>query len=353
MEVKLYEAKEQCTGCSACYNACAYDSIAMGYDEEGFRYPSIDRNTCTKCGACVKACPIYKENDTGNIDIPYFISAVSRDKEILKESSSGGVFSLLAKIVIENGGRVYGCAFNETLYPIHICIDTFDDIEKLRGSKYVQSEIGLIYSDVEDQLKQGRQVLFSGVSCQIAGLSHYLAKDYDNLLLVEILCHGVPSPLLFEKHINWLRKKHKSEIRNYSMRSKKKFGWGSENRTYYEIIKNGKVKGVHPYLTEYFTAFFYGISLRPSCYECKFNTPKRYGDVTLGDFWGYYKTFHRHFPEGISVVAINNEKGKVSIEKIANMMDTCEVGFEDATDTNIHFKHPMKKMEQRMTFIKI
>jgi coenzyme F420-reducing hydrogenase beta subunit len=350
MGVKLYNKKDECTGCWACYNICPQNCISMAFDDEGFRYPEIDHEKCISCYKCVNVCPINKNNDTNNYEKPIFYTAISKDKKTLDRSSSGGVFSILAKETISKGGVAYGCILDEDMRAKHIGITSIEQLMEMRGSKYVQSDINESYIDVKKQLEFGKKVLYSGVPCQISGLKHFLGKDYSNLLLVEILCHGVPSPVLFSKHINHLNKKHKGKVVHYEFRSKRKYGWGSENRTYYEINKDGKVKGFHPLFPEYFTAFFYGISLRPSCYKCKYATSKRVGDLTLGDFWGYWAKYKKYFPEGISVVAVNNDKGNHAFYDISNNMILDRVNYDEATKTNIHFLKPVPKMKLRSSF---
>ena len=353
MKVKLLDDETKCTGCSACANICPQDCITMKPDEEGFLYPDINYDNCISCYKCKNICPIDKENTTYNYDSPVFFSAKSKNKVALLNSSSGGVFYLLAEYIIKQDGYVYGCIFDEEFKAIHIGVNNFENMSRMCGTKYVQSDVGNIYRDVKVRLDQNIPVLFTGTPCQIAGLNYFLSsKQYENLFLVEVLCHGVPSPVLFQKHIKYLEYKHKGRVTLYTMRSKKKFGWGCENRTYYEINKNGEVKGYHPLITEYFSAFFYGISLRPSCYICKYATPKRYADLTLGDFWGAWYKYKKSFPEGLSVVAVNNLKGLNLFKKVEENMDIDKVTFEEATRSNIHFRYPLSRMQQRESFYK-
>lgn len=346
----MFSNKDDCTGCWACYSICPQNCISMVFDEEGFRYPQISHEKCTQCNKCISVCPINKDKLTTNYGKPIFYTAISKSKETLKESSSGGVFSILAEHIILQGGFVYGCIIDENMKVKHIGTNSIDEIKRMRGSKYVQSDINKCYFEIKKHLVSGKKVLFSGTPCQISGLKHYLSIDYSNLLLVEVVCHGVPSPVLFGKHICYLNKKHKGKVVHYEFRSKKKFGWGSENRTYYEVSKNGKIKGFHPVFAEYFSAFFYGLSLRPACYKCKYSTPKRAGDLTLGDFWGYWAKYKKYFPQGISVVGINNNKGKEIFDEVSSRMEIDEISYSEATKTNIHFFKPMDWMKEREDF---
>ena len=194
----------------------------MLFDDEGFWYPEIDHAKCTECGLCINACPINKDNDTDNFEKPIFYSAISKDKESLIKSSSGGVFSLLTENIFQRNGYVFGCILDNNNKAINIGINSSKEIERMRGSKYVRSEINSTYKEVKEKLKQKYPVMFTGTPCQVDGLRRYLVKKYKNLYLVEVLCHGVPSPKLFEAHIDRLENRHKGKVVNYNMRSKKK-----------------------------------------------------------------------------------------------------------------------------------
>jgi coenzyme F420-reducing hydrogenase beta subunit len=319
-------------------------------DEEGFRYSIIDKNKCIECRKCIGVCQIHQETNKNNFNESKYFSAQHKNDEIIMESSSGGVFSALANIILEQGGVVYGCIYDENMKAIQVEIEILDDLKLMRGSKYVQSDMLNCHIQVKKQLDEGRYVLFTGTSCQVASIKAFIGREYENLLLVEILCHGVPSPKLFKDYIDYLQGKHKGKVINYEFRNKKRDGWGSEHRSYYEVEKGNKIKGYRPILPAYFCAFFYGINLRPSCYECKHATLKRSSDITLGDFWGYWKKYKRNFPKGISVIGINSMKGMEFIDKLSKVMIIENISFEEATASNTNFTKPVNRPANRDDF---
>lgn len=350
MAVVLFDKKIKCCGCASCSNVCSQQCIIMEADEEGFKYPSIDNSKCVECRKCINVCPINQTTNDGSFKESQYYSAQHKDDEVIMESSSGGVFSALANIVLKQGGVVYGCAYNENMHAVHIGIEESAELKRLRGSKYVQSDMQGCYSQIKRQLDEKRSILFTGTACQVAGLKTFLGKEYENILLVDVLCHGVPSPMLFENYNKYLDKKHRGKVVNYEFRNKKKNGWGSEHRSYYEVEKNGKITGHRPILPAYFCAFFWGLNLRPSCYECQYAVPKRNSDITMGDFWGFYNTYKKYFPKGISVMSINTFKG----EKVKNLltanMELLPITFEQATKTNTNFTRSVTKPKVRDEF---
>jgi NAD-dependent dihydropyrimidine dehydrogenase PreA subunit len=340
--MKLYENKAQCCGCGACSNSCPKQCITMIADEEGFKYPVIDHKNCLKCLKCIKVCPMHHSKNDDHSDISQYYTAQHKDDQIIMESTSGGVFSALADAFLAQGGIVYGCVYNETMQAIHIGSEKSHDLRRMRGSKYVQSDMQDCYVQIKKQLNEGKNILFTGTPCQVAAVKTFLGKNYDNLLLVEVLCHGVPSPKLFASYIAYLENKHHGKVVNYEFRNKKIHGWGSEHRSYYEIARNGKIERYRPLLTTaYSAAFYWGINLRPSCYECPYATPKRISDITIGDFWGFWRTYKRHFPKGISIVALNSQKGKMQFNLLSQVMVLDPVTFEQAAFRNAPFIKPV------------
>lgn len=341
--------RENCSGCSLCSLVCPKASIVMREDEEGFIMPVVD-NTCVNCGLCYQKCPCKGEQPS-RIDPIYYAAAI-KDENLLKQSSSGGMFIALATAFIHQGGFVCGCVFNEKMEAIHIVTDRLEEVKRMMGSKYVQSNITESLVRIKELIKEGKQVLFTGTACQVAAVKSY-TNNATNLYCVDILCHGVPSPLYLQKYVQYLENKHKGRLTRLEFRNKEKRGWGSEHRTYYEIEKNGKVKGVWPNLPSYFCAFFWGLDLRESCYHCKFTGTNRISDITIGDFWGYWSYFKKEFPKGISVLSINNQKGKELFDLIENTMDILvELPQEKALGTNTNFFHPTPKPSTRDLFYK-
>lgn len=344
--------KQQCTGCGLCAEKCPKDCILMVEDGEGFRFPQIDSTKCVECGLCVRSCPTTSAADTlySKYDRSYYCGII-KDKEMLIKSSSGGVFGVLAEYIISIGGYVCGCVYNDNLEAVHTLSNRKQDIEKMYGSKYVQSRAEHCFPEIQNHLKAEDIVMFTGTACQIAALRLYLGKDYSNLYCVEILCHGVPSPGLFAKYKQYLEKRLDGTVKDIRFRDKRRDGWGSEHRTCIIYEKNGKLCENRPVLPAYFSAFFYGLNLRESCYQCRFATSERVADLTIGDFWGSWNRYKKRFNEGISVVGVNSEKGYELSENISGRFAFYEVLSEnEAIVSNDNFTHPIKRPPERTCF---
>lgn len=338
-----------CSGCSLCSRVCPKSSITMAPDEEGFLIPRINHDTCIDCGLCYEKCPCNGEKPLEITNAVYYTSATKDKKDLLK-SSSGGTFITLAKLIISQGGYVCGCVYNEHMEANHICSNDINEVTNMMGSKYVQSDIRSCYGEVKKVIENGKKVLFTGTACQIAAMKTFI-KDCTNLYLVDILCHGVPSPLFFRKYVNHLNRKHSGKVVNIEFRNKEKSGWGSEHRTYYEIEKNGQRIGHRPNLPVYFCSFFWGLNLRESCYSCKFAGKDRISDITIGDFWGYWSYFHKDFPKGISIASINTDKGLELFSQVKDGMEFCiELSESEAKGTNTNFYHPSPRPSTRGRF---
>ena len=344
--------KQQCTGCGLCAEKCPKDCILMVEDGEGFRSPQIDFTKCVECGLCVRSCPTTSAADTlySKYGRSYYCGNV-KDKEMLIKSSSGGVFGVLAEYIISIGGYVCGCIYTDDLEAVHTLSNRKQDIEKMYGSKYVQSRAEHCFPEIQSHLMEEDIVMFTGTACQIAALRLYLGKDYSNLYCVEILCHGVPSPGLFAKYKQYLEKRLGGTVKDIRFRDKRRDGWGSEHRTCIIYEKNGKLCENRPILPAYFSAFFYGLNLRESCYQCRFATSERVADLTIGDFWGSWNKYKKRFHEGISVVGVNSEKGYELSENISGRFDFYEVLPEnEAIVSNDNFTHPIKRPPERTCF---
>lgn len=306
--IKL-SSKEDCCGCYACVTACPASCISMQPDEEGFFYPVTDKEACVACGLCQKVCPVIQTSDSRKTLSVY--AAKNTSDETRKKSSSGGVFSLLAERVIEDGGVVFGACFNDKNEVIHTYATVQEELAIFRGSKYVQSKIGNTYRLAEEFLQSGRQVLFSGTPCQILGLHRYLKKKYSNLLTVDFICHGVPSPGVWQTYLQELRRKFSVEaVQNVSFRDKK-LGWKNFSFSFDFSKKDKVVHYVAPkYLNHYMRGFLSDLYLRPICYQCPLRSLKSGSDITLGDFWGTGRVFPAFDDDkGISAVLINTSLG--------------------------------------------
>ena len=342
--------KNDCCGCSLCATICVEKCIRMIADEDGFEAPIVDDSKCVNCGLCYKKCPATKEKLTTGI--PRYFTSIIADKDELLSSSSGGVFIALAKYILAQGGYVCGCVWDENIKAVHICSDKLEDVHRMMGSKYVQSTIENVLPIVKQLINQDKVVLFTGTACQLAAVKALL-PNANNLYLVDVLCHGVPSPLFFRKYKDYLEDKHGGKLVNIEFRNKKIIGWGSEHRTYYEINKNGKVKGYYPILPAYFCSFFYGTNLRESCYRCKYAGESRISDITIGDYWGYWKYYRRMFPEGISVVSVNSSRGIDLFSKIKEQFSFCdEISPDSAKISNTNFFNPTLRCSTRDYFYK-
>lgn len=344
------DKKEKCCGCEACKQICPRKCIEFKYDEEGFMYPKINEKDCVDCGLCEKVCPI--QNETPHRKPFEVLAAFNKNESVRKESSSGGIFYLLAKKTIENNGVVFGAKFNKTWGIEHDFTENVECIQPFMGSKYVQSRIGESFIKVRTFLKQGRLVLFSGTPCQVKALRLFLRKEYKNLLLVEVVCHGVPSPILWQKYIREQYYKEKNTIIE-----KLSFRWKvSRWETFHLYCKSstgGKLKEKSEPFNDslWGKAFVQNLFLRPSCYSCPIKQLSSGSDITLGDFWGidnFHKEFNDH--KGASLMMVNTEKAKSFIEDIP--FNQVESKYEYAIFRNKVIEKPYEYNPKREFFYK-
>lgn len=315
--------KKRCCGCSACASICPQKCIMMKRDCEGFLYPWVDKNNCINCNKCEKVCPILHQNINLNESRASFI-VQNRNNTILKESTSGGFFSLLAEYVLDHEGVVFGARYDSSFYVKHDCIEKKADVDMFRNSKYCQSDINNTYLKCLKYIMDGRLVCFSGTPCQIAGLKFFLGKDYENLITVDVVCRGVPSPLVFEKYVEWRKKD--GAIDNIKFRDKH-YGYYSSTMSIY--YKNGKVKRNDVKNDPFLKLFFDNMCCRPSCYQCCFKTKKRMSDFTMFDSW-HAQMFAKIFnTKGATSLIIRSEKGNLIFKKIEKNFIVKEVPFED------------------------
>lgn len=307
-------------------------------------YPQIEESSCTDCGACIRHCPIMSEVETGKN--PEIYASKFNDTDTILKSASGGIFMALASYVLDKNGVIFGCAYDENLVAKHIAVENKDDLKRLQSSKYVQSDTQGIYSEVKNALKNGRYVLFSGTGCQVAGLKAFLGKSYEKLLTADIVCHGVPSPLLFEKYVEYKGKKLGGKLVEYNFRTKEKYGWDK----YYKISDGRKSKIENGSFDPYYNAFLVGKTLRESCYKCKFANVQRAGDITIGDYWGIQKIHPEFFDEnGVSIVLVNSEKGKSVWREIAENITSIPSGLEKELVFNGNLSAPSQRPACRDT----
>lgn len=333
-----------CCGCAACANLCPTDAISMEYNDEGFLEPVVDVDKCISCGLCKKRCPSLNTKYENSKE-PTCYAAYGSD-EIREKSSSGGIFTLLAEYVFAKGGYVCGAGYTDDLKVRHMLISSPEELDKLRLSKYVQSDPGEVYKEIAELLKQDKPVLFCGCGCQVAGLYAYLGKRPKNLLSIDLMCHGGPSPKLFEKY---LKEYHKKPVKRVGFRDKDFYGWSTEMTVEYT---DGEIYRQRREIDPFYRAFLPCISVREFCGECLFSALPRQGDITLADFWG----IERYNPEytdgkGTSIVSVNSKVGAKAFEAIKEKLLVCgEVPCEDIKKTGQPYQHPFKRNDQRYIF---
>lgn len=346
---------DECYGCHACVQICTRGAISMIPNNDGFLYPVVDENKCIECGLCEKVCPTKKANIQKlfhhKLDTVY--AAWNHNLAERIQSTSGGLFYVLASKIIKDGGVVYGVSYDPELLAFHKRVETFEGLKDFRGSKYLQSNTKDTFNSVKADLKNGIQVLYSGTPCQIAALRLFLRKDYDNLFTVDLVCHGVPSPLIFKEHIKYIEESSKSKLVDFKFRAKKNSGW----RSYVKYVYN---KGNAKYVSvgmDFYSHFFHKAYLnRNSCFSCSFSSPQRIGDITLSDFWGaekYSKTLRKERKYGFNLVMLNTNKALSLFNEIRGYIDTLELPFEYAYKGDIRLRNTELKPDFRDKFYEL
>lgn len=344
--------KSYCCGCSACLQICPKHSISFNEDKEGFLYPNVDTSTCIDCGLCEKVCPVINQNDE-RLPLQVFAAKHPND-EIRLSSSSGGIFTLLAEQIIDEGGVVFGARFNEKWEVVHDFAETKEGLIPFRGSKYVQSRIGDAYANAEKFLKSGRKVMFTGTPCQIAGLKKYLRREYENLLAVDFVCHGVPSPMVWRKYIQEeIAHQDKCVLTKVNFRDKST-GW--KKFSFILNFSQTKLEGDQNLIRSsvftdnaYMNAFLENLSLRPCCYACPAKAGKSESDITIGDFWGIEKIASwLDDDKGISLVLLSNIN-KLQVLPI-NSIDFVQIPLKEALKHNIVYYQSVKEPINRNYF---
>lgn len=328
--IQIHE-KQMCCGCSACEQVCPISCIDMEYDEEGFAYPKVNEETCISCNKCKEVCPFLVKREKR---LPKQVLGMTNlDDEILMDSSSGGVFGGIANHVIGQGGLVFGASYDNEHKVKHIGVEDKSNLIRLRHSKYVQSDINNTFVKAEAVLKSGKYVLFTGTPCQVSGLKNYLHKDYERLYLVDIICHGVPSPKVWERHLDEVNNNSSSNLKKVVFRDKEN-GWSVDTKYCFSDIEDNVL--VKDNKDIYFTGFQKDIFLRPSCYNCQLRHFTSGSNITIGDFWGVEKTHPQQYKsKGVSCVMINDKKGEKLIEKIKDSFSIFESNIE-----NVHKGNP-------------
>ena len=356
--MNLFDTKNSCCGCTACESICPKHAITMLPDENGFIYPYIDQKKCINCNLCKNVCSY--QNRLPSYSSKKVFVAVSQNTDI-STSASGGLFASLAKSILDNGGIVYGCTMlyeQAQLQVRHIGITSVDQLENLKGSKYIHSNMHGIYSEILSNLKQEKTVLFSGTPCQVAGLKGFLQKDYPTLYTIDVICHGVPSEQLFQQYIAFEENKHNAKITAFRFRDKKQ-GWklhGSMSLDTKQTIY------FEPEESSYYQLFLNSYTYRENCYSCPYASEHRPGDITIGDYWCIELVHPELLVEnggqldhekGVSCMILNNDKGAELLSLYGDRIKHWDSSYENASKYNRQLTAPSVLKEERSIVLKL
>lgn len=354
--IQLFKNKYQCCGCNACGMVCGKEAITMIEDEYGFRFPQIDTDKCVGCGSCLKVCCINNEAELRKPETVY--AASYKNKDISAKSASGGIFAALAKQILTEGGIVFGSAYTEQFDVEVVPIEKIEDLPRLQGSKYVQSSMNRSFLKIKRELQTGRMVLFCGVPCQIEALKRYLGRSYENLLLVDIVCHGVPSNRMLKDYLSFLADKKKMEVQSIQFRTKTKGQNVYGEIAYRQVSHTGEIayrqEPLISYKSSYYKLFLNCQTFRDSCYHCKFAGTKRPGDISLCDYWGiedehpdFVKDVEKEGLAGISAVMLNTNVGKDFFERVKQEFVLKESTVEQVAKHNPQLQAPSVETAER------
>lgn len=325
-----------CYGCRVCELKCPTNCISMKENKNGFLSPIVEEDKCVGCGICIKKCQVFSEKNKPLKDLSYVLQ--SKEIDNLEKSASGSFFYTVAKTAYEDNVNVFGCIFDEQLKPIIKKALSIDDIEKMCGSKYVESDVLDTYAEVEQLLKDDKAVIYSGLPCQIAGLKNFLMKDYDNLVTIDLICHGTPSRKLFNNYIEYLEKKYNDKVKNIVFRSKKNIPWG---RYAEKIVFSKKEILVPSNVDLYYSAFFSNNAFKDSCYSCVYAKGNKVSDITIGDAWG--EKLSNVDSKGLSCIIINSNKGNIFFEKYKDLFKYKNTTFESLAKNNKQLLEPSQR----------
>lgn len=340
--------KSNCCGCTACYSICPHNAITMIPDGMGFLYPQVDLQKCTDCGLCEKVCAFHPDYDnTNNIDVPDVYAVRHKDMEEIKTSRSGAVFIALSDWVLEQGGVVYGAGYDEHFRVVHQRAVNKLERNVFKGSKYVQSDLKDTFIQIRKDLKNGLKVMFSGTPCQTSGLYSYLKEvrqSMTNLFIVDLVCHGVPSPYIWRDYIDYIERKYKEQVAKVDFRDKSKLGWSDHKESF--VLRTGK----YIIRSTYTDLFYKHVMFRHSCGICHFANLQRPSDVTIADFWGWEKVdkLINSDNKGVSLLLVNTKKGKLLIDNIIDKVFIIKTDINNCLQPNL--QHPSIISSQRDAF---
>lgn len=348
----VFTNKENCCGCSACHHICPRNAITMEPDKEGFLYPSINQDLCIDCKMCITVCPLLKVGNTKEVAFPKVYAAKHKSDDVRMTCTSGGAFTALSDYILKQNGVVYGVDFDENFYVCHKKAQTAHERDRFKISKYVQSDLKNTFADIKHNLTNGKLVLFTGTPCQAAGLRSFIGNQphAKNLYVCDVICYGIPSPLIWQEYIHYLEDKFDDKIDSIQFRSKV-FGWNRKNsgKNFMFTTRNSR----EPHIDDdYYSLYFNAQTIiRPSCYQCKFTDIKRPSDITIADYWGIKK----YVPEfidnkGISLLLLNSPKGKMLFEYVKNDFEYIERPAKECLAEQQRLHEPVKSPQKRNQF---
>lgn len=345
----VFDGRADCCGCAMCASQCKFGAISMQADREGFLYPQIDKTKCADCGMCRKACPLQSRGYFKESSVPLFFSATHISRDVLMHSTSGGAFTAISDVFLSQGGAVCGADFDDNLRVIHRITDSTEGRDRMRISKYVQSDMSGIYAKIKETLEK-RPVLFTGTPCQCAAVRSFFGGEPQNLFICDVICHSVPSPLVWEEYKKILGEEHGGKVTSAIFRSKK-YDWNRQNSNKGFLFTTDSDNELHED-SRYYNLFVYKKMIsRPSCEKCPFTDIHRASDMTIADCWGlekYHKELYNKL--GVSLIMVNTQKGRKMLDKISESMNISQREQDEITAEQQRLSEPIEFPAEREAF---